>query len=260
VTEGRLPALLTHAAPGIALIAILAVWELTCRLFAIPSFILPSPSAIAVAGFHVGAGDWATHFWATFKVTLIGFAVSIAVGLPLAMVLALSPLLSRTIYPILVIIQSTPIVAIAPIIVVTLGANDLPKIVITFIIAFFPIVISTATGLLSTPLELIELSRSLRGGRRREILHIRTPYATGHIFSGLRVAVTLAVIGAVVAELVAADQGLGYFISISTSLFKMPQAFAALFVLIAMSLGLFYGVGLVQSLLFPWSLPRKTRP
>jgi NitT/TauT family transport system permease protein len=257
--SGRVIALLTHAAPGIALIVIMAVWELVCRLFAIPGFILPSPSAIAVAGFHVGAADWATHFWATFKVTLIGFAVSIVVGLPVAMVLALSPILSRTIYPILIIIQSTPIVAVAPIIVVTLGANDLPKIIITFIIAFFPIVISTATGLLSTPAELIDLSRSLRGGRRREILHIRMPYATGHIFSGLRVAITLAVIGAVVAELVAADQGLGYFISISTSLFKMPQAFAALFVLIAMSLGLFYAVALVQALLFPWSLPRKGR-
>jgi NitT/TauT family transport system permease protein len=259
MAERGLAVLLTQAAPGIALIAILAFWELACRLFAIPSFILPAPSAIAVAGFHVGAADWATHFWATFKVTLIGFAVSIIVGLPLAMVLALSPILSRTIYPILIIIQSTPIVAIAPIIVVTLGANELPKIVITFIIAFFPIVISTATGLLATPPELIDLSRSLRGGRRREILQIRMPYATGHIFSGLRVAVTLAVIGAVVAELVAADQGLGYFISISTSLFKMPQAFAALFVLIAMSLGLFYAVALVQTLLFPWSLPKKAR-
>jgi NitT/TauT family transport system permease protein len=257
--SGRFRASLAYFAPVIALIVILAVWELACRLFAIPSFILPSPSAVAVAAFHVGAGDWATHFWATFKVTVIGFAISIAVGLPLAMILALSPILSRTIYPILIIVQSTPIVAIAPIIVVTLGANDLPKIVITFIIAFFPIVISTATGLLSTPPELIDLSRSLRGGKRREILHIRMPYATGHIFSGLRVAVTLAVIGAVVAELVAADQGLGYFISISTSLFKMPQAFAALFVLIAMSLGLFYAVALIQTLLFPWSLPKKTR-
>jgi NitT/TauT family transport system permease protein len=252
--------LLNRAAPLIALIAILGLWELACRLLAVPSFILPAPSAIAHAAFKLSAANWMGHFWATLRVSLIGFLLSIAIGIPLAIVLALSPLLSRTIYPILIIIQSTPIVAIAPIIVVTLGADDLPKIVITFIIAFFPIVISTATGLLSTPPELTELSRSLRGGKRREITQIRLPYAVPHIFSGLRVAVTLAVIGAVVAELVAADQGLGYFISMSTSLFKMPQAFAALFVLIAMSLGLFYAVALLQTLLFPWSLPKKPQP
>jgi NitT/TauT family transport system permease protein len=249
---------LSYAAPLIALLAILAVWEGACALFAVPAFILPAPSVIVRAAMHVGAADWATHFWATARVTLIGFAVSIAIGIPLAVILTLSPFASRTLYPILIIVQSTPIVAIAPIIVVTLGANDLPKIVITFIISFFPIVIATATGLLSTPPELIDLSRSLRGGKRREILQIRMPYAIAHIFSGLKVAVTLAVIGTVVAELVAADQGLGYFISMSTSLFKMPQAFAALVVLIAWSLALFYAIGLAQSLLFPWSLPKKT--
>lgn len=255
----RIGVLLNRAAPALTLVGILLLWEAACRFFAIPAFILPAPSAIATAGYKVSQAQWLTHFWATFRVSLAGFVLSVALGIPLAILLATSRLLSRTLFPILIIIQSTPIVAIAPIIVVTLGANDLPKIVITFIISFFPVVIGAATGLMATPPELIELSRSLRAGRRREILQIRIPYAIPYIFSGLRVAVTLAVIGAVVAELVAADSGLGYFISISTSLFKMPQAFAALFVLVTMSLAMFYAVGLIQRLAFPWSLPRNSR-
>ena len=156
----------------------------------------------------------------------MGYFVAIAVSVPLAVALVNSRFLSRTLYPILVIVQSTPVVAIAPIIVVTLGASDLPRVVITFLIAFFPIVVSTVTGLLATPEELIELSRSLRAGRTREMLHIRLPFAVPYIFSALKISITLAIIGAVVAEFVAAERGLGFFIMFSTSFFKIPQAFA----------------------------------
>ena len=156
-------------------------------------------------------------------------------------------------------IQSTPIVAVAPIIVVTLGAGDLPRVVITFLITFFPIVVATATGLLATPEEMVELSRSLRGGRRREILQIRFPYALPHVFSALKISTTLAVIGAVVAELVAAEAGLGFFIAFSTSFFRIPQAFAGLVVLVLLSLLMFHLVAWSQKRLAPWSLPKSER-
>ena len=169
----------------------------------------------------------------------MGYFVAIAVSVPLAVALVNSRFLSRTLYPILVIVQSTPIVAVAPIIVVTLGASDLPRVVITFLITFFPIVVSTVTGLMATPEELIELSRSLRAGRTREMLHIRLPFAVPYIFSALKISITLAIIGAVVAEFVAAERGLGFFIMFSTSFFKIPQAFAGLAVLVALSLVLF---------------------
>jgi NitT/TauT family transport system permease protein len=178
----------------------------------------------------------------------------------LTLALTSSPLLARCLYPLLVIVQSTPIVAVAPIIVVTLGASDLPRVAITCMIAFFPLVVSTATGLLSAPEELIELSRSLRAGKRREITQIRLPCAVPFIFSGLKVSITLAVIGAVVAEFVAAEKGLGDFILFSTSFFKVPQAFAGLAVLVGISLGLFGLVVLTQQLLFPWSLPKARKP
>jgi NitT/TauT family transport system permease protein len=243
--------------PILTIMGIVAIWEVACRLFNVPEFLLPAPSAIVHAGLDLGGSVWAGHIAATLRVALMGYAAAIAISLPLAVTLALSPVLSRTIYPILVMIHSTPIVAVAPIIVVMLGVGDLPRVVITCIIAFFPLVISTATGILATPHELIELSRSLRATRRREILQIRLPYAIPYIFSALKVSITLAVVGAVVAEFVAAERGLGYAILFSTSSFRTPQAFAELFVLVVLSLSLFGVIVLSQGYLFPWSLPRN---
>jgi NitT/TauT family transport system permease protein len=257
--DSRLVALLDRFAPPLAFVGLILVWEGAARLFAIPSFLLPAPSAILQAMLATPLSVWLGHIWATFRVALMGYALAILVSVPLAVGLASSRLLSRTLYPMLVVVQSTPIVAVAPIIVVTLGASDLPRVVITFLIAFFPIVVSTVTGLLATPDELVELSRSLRAGRTREILHVRLPFALPYLFSALKISTTLAVVGAVVAEFVAAEKGLGFFIAFSTSFFKIPQAFAGLVVLVAISLILFRLVTLVQRVFAPWSLPKSER-
>ncbi len=257
--HGRLALVLDRFAPPLAFIALILVWESAARLFAIPSFLLPAPSAILQALVATPLSVWLGHIWATLRVALMGYALAILVSVPLAVGLASSRLLSRTLYPMLVVVQSTPIVAVAPIIVVTLGASDLPRVVITFLIAFFPIVVSTVTGLLATPEELVELSRSLRAGATREILHVRLPFALPYLFSALKISTTLAVVGAVVAEFVAAEKGLGFFIAFSTSFFKIPQAFAGLIVLVAISLTLFRLVGLAQRLFAPWSLPKSER-
>jgi NitT/TauT family transport system permease protein len=168
-----------------------------------------------------------------------------------------SEFLSRTLYPMLVVVQSTPVVAVAPLIIVMMGSDDPSRVLITCLLTFFPLVVSTATGINETPAELIELSRSLDAPTRRETWQIRIPYAIPHIFSGLKVAITLAIIGAVVAEFVAAEEGLGYFIQFSTSFFKIPQAFAGLFFLAIVSLLLFKSVQWTQQIFFAWSLPKK---
>lgn len=245
--------------PAAAFVVLICVWEAACRFLAIPPYLLPAPSAIVVAGLKIPVTQWLDNIAATLRVALMGYVVAIVISIPLAMALVSSRFLSRTLYPIIVIVQSTPIVAIAPIIVVTLGASDLPRVVITFLITFFPIVVSTATGLMATPEELIELSRSLRAGRIREMLHIRLPFAVPFIFSALKISTTLAVIGAVVAEFVAAERGLGFFIMFSTSFFKIAQAFAGLAVLVALSLALFRLCSLAQRWLVPWSLPKSER-
>jgi NitT/TauT family transport system permease protein len=255
----RLASVGDRFAPPLAFLALLGVWEVACRLFHIPSFLLPSPSAIVAAGVAVPLPVWLGHIGATLRVALMGYAAAVVISVPLAVALVKSRFLSRTLYPILVVVQSTPVVAVAPIIIVTLGASDLPRVVITFLITFFPIVVSTVTGLLATPEELIELSRSLRAGAAREMLHIRLPFAVPYIFSALKISTTLAVVGAVVAEFVAAERGLGFFIGFSTSFFKIPQAFAGLVVLVTLSLILFRLCGFAQRRFVPWSLPKSEK-
>ncbi|MTI15763.1 ABC transporter permease [Rhodobacteraceae bacterium RKSG542] len=238
---------------------VLVVWETSTHVFAIPSFVLPAPTRI-LAGFDaVTTGRWLEHVWATLRIALFGYFLSIAFAVPIAVALARSPMLSKALYPILVVIQSTPVVAIAPIVIVVLGAGDAPRIVITCLITFFPIVVSTTTGLMATPPELIELSRSLKATAFREISQIRLPFAVPYIFSALKISITLAVIGAVVAEFVAAEKGIGYFIQFSTSLFKIQQAWSGLVVLVVLSLVLFQMVSFVQRLFFPWSLSKDGR-
>jgi NitT/TauT family transport system permease protein len=252
-------AVLRRAASPLTFVLLLGVWELACRQFNIPTFILPPPSMIVASVTELEPTRWFGHIWATLRVAILGYLASTAISIPPALALAASPILSRTLFPILVVVQSTPVVAVAPIIVVMLGHADLPRVVITFLITFFPIVVATATGLLATPREMIDLSRSLRAGTAREMLHIRLPYAVPYLFSALRISTTLAIIGAVVAEFVAAEQGLGYLIFFSTSFFKVPQAFAALTLLVALSLCFFRAVTLLQGFLFPWSLSGEQR-
>lgn len=246
-------------APGLTLIFLVAFWELACRFLNVPAYLLPRPSQLAAALTDVSANAWFENIWATLRVVLMGFTISFVISIPLAMMIVKSRLLMRTVSPLLVIIQSTPIVAVAPIIVVTLGAGTLPRVVITCMITFFPLVVSTTTGLRATPDELIRLSRSLRAPISRQFLQIRLPYAVPYILSGAKVAVTLAVIGAVVAEFVAANQGLGYMILYATSLFKLPQAFVALLILLCISLGLYQLVLAIEQTFFSWSIPQNVR-
>ncbi|MGE3642228.1 MAG: ABC transporter permease [Beijerinckiaceae bacterium] len=245
--------------PLATFLGILILWEAASFIFAIPSYVLPAPSRIASGFDAVTFSRWVDHVWATLRVALIGYFISIAIALPLAIGLTKSKTLSACLYPMLVVVQSTPVVAIAPIIIVVLGAGDAPRIVITCLITFFPLVVSTATGLMATPPELIELSRSLRASVSREFTQIRLPYAIPYIFSALKISITLAVIGAVVAEFVAAEKGIGYFIQFSTSLFKLPEAWAGLVILVLMSLVLFQTVALVQRTFFPWSIPKDAK-
>lgn len=244
--------------PVLTFLALILSWETACHVFDIPAFVLPPPSTISDGFTSITPERWFDHIWSTLRVAFMGYFMSIIIAVPIAILLARSPVLSRAIYPILVVVQSTPVVAVAPIIVVALGVGDLPRVVITCLITFFPIVVSTTTGLMATPPELIELSRSLRAPVLREITQIRLPFAIPYLFSALKISITLAVIGAVVAEFVAADKGLGYFIQFSTSMFQIKEAWAGLFILVLMSLILFQIVSIIQKVFFPWSLPKES--
>ena len=233
-------------------ILLLIVWEAAVRFFAIPLYLLPAPSVIWIDSVAV-AGTMGGHTLATLNTVVLGFIISIVISLPLAVFMTSSPTVSSAIYPLLVLTQSIPKVALAPILVVMLGANELPRLVITFLVTFFPLVIAIAIGLLSVPAELIELGRSFKSSKFSELYRIRLPYAVPFIFSGLKVAIALAVVGAVVAEFVNADKGLGYLIITATAFFKTPVAFGALILLSVMGIVLFQLVVIIERIFFPWS-------
>jgi len=201
-------------------------------------------AALAIGGLAGGLGLFAA-WW-------VGGAV-LRIALPaLAVMLVYSPVLRSALYPLLVVTQAVPKVAIAPVLLLLLGAGEVSKVVIAFLVAFFPIVVNTATGLAATPPELLDLSRSYRASRLKTFIKVRFPMALPFFFSGLKVAVTLSVIGAVVGEFVGSDKGLGYVIVSATSYWKSNLAFAAMLLLSVMAVGLFGLVELVERLVCPW--------
>jgi NitT/TauT family transport system permease protein len=239
--------------PIAALIGFVLLWEVICRAFSIPAYLVPAPSAIWTDTWKL-AGQVSMHALATTQTTLLGFFASLIVSLPLAVLLTASPIIANAIYPLLVLTQSIPKVALAPILVVIFGSNELPRVVVTFLVAFFPLVLSIAAGITSVPPELIELGRACRASRWRELWRIRLPYAVPFIFSGLKAAITLSVVGAVVGEFVNADKGLGYLIVTSTAFFQVPLAWGALVLLSLMGIILFQAIVIIEQVFFPWAV------
>ena len=237
--------------PVAAICGLFLVWEATCRYFAVPAYIIPAPSAIWTETVSAPSITW--HTLVTGKTVLLGFMASALISLPLAVLLTSSPLVAAAVYPLLVLTQAIPKVALAPILVVVLGTSELPRVVVTFLVAFFPLVLSIASGLVSVPPELIELGRACRANRWTELWRIRLPYAVPFIFSGLKAAIALAVVGAVVAEFVNADAGLGYLIQTSTAFFKVQLAWGALIILSIMGIVLFQIIVAIERIFFPWS-------
>jgi NitT/TauT family transport system permease protein len=189
----------------------------------------------------------------SFIETMGGFLLAIAIGVPIALLIVRSVILERLVYPLLLAVNAIPKIAIAPLLVVWMGFGQWPKAVMVLLVCFFPIVISTATGMKSTPVELVELLRSLKASRTQEFFKLRLKYALPQIFTGLKVAISLAVIGSVIAEFVGATAGLGYVIQSSGSTADTGLAFAGITLLSIMSIILFYGLVLLEHLLLPWA-------
>ena len=251
-TESTLRAVLGATA---TLIALVVLWELLIRRFQIPSWLLPAPSLIAQSMME-WRSELVGHSLVTLYETLVGFGLAIAISLPLAVAVVYSPLLQNTIYPILLALQSMPKVAIAPLLALWIGFGTLPKIVVVFLVCFFPIVVATTSGLTAVPASLMDLIRSLSASSLQTFVKIRFPTAMPHIFVGLKIAITFAVIGAVIGEFVGSENGLGYLILVSTSQSRTPLAFGALMLLTVMSIVLYYAVAVIERIVVPWA-PRN---
>ena len=233
------------------LILVLIVWELAVRLSGVAIYILPAPSHI-VEEF----GDYWPRLLYNGGVTLgevlIGFCTAIVVGVPLAVLITYSRVAERSIYPIIVASQTIPKVAIAPLLMAWFGYGLMPKIVIVVLLSFFPIVINSVVGLRASSAEMLYLAQSMGASGWQTFWKFRLPQALPYIFAGLKLATVLSVIGAVVAEFIGADQGLGYVIVVAGSSFDITRQFAAIIVISAIGMIFFAVIETIERFVVPW--------
>jgi NitT/TauT family transport system permease protein len=253
VWRTRLP---SHAYPIVSVIALILLWEAACYAFAIPRYILPGPSAIFA---EVWKQRWTlfVNSVPTLEVILLGFGMAIAIGLPLAVLIVWSTPLKLTLYPILISSQTVPKVAVAPLLVLWLGYGIIPKVLVTFLVCFFPITIDAVVGLRSVSPETILLARSMGAGGWKTFMAIKLPHALPNIFGGLKVAITLAVVGSIVAEFVGADRGLGYLLMTATGNLDTTFLFAVLVVLIFVGIVLYLAVEATEAAFIPWHVSKR---
>ncbi len=237
--------------PLLGLLVILALWQLYTSLSDISPLVLPSP--MAIASVSIKRYDLLLQqTWPTLFETILGFGLALLLGIPLAVFVANSRLFNLVLYPILAATQSIPKVAIAPIILVWFGLGISSKLALAFLVAFFSIVVDTATGLQATPPGLLDLARALCASPRQVFFKVQMPAALPFIFAGSKVAITLAVIGAVIGEFVGSVTGLGNLVLAANAQLDGPLAWAALVWLSALGIVLFAAVALVERLMMPW--------
>lgn len=242
--------------PLVVGILILGAWELCCRLFDVPSYLLPAPSLI-VKTFVANAPALLHSLWVTLRVTLIALLLSVGIGTAIALLFVQSPIIERSFFPYAVIMQVTPIVAIAPLIIILVKNTQGALIICATIIAIFPIISNTTVGLRSVDAGHQDLFAINRASRLQNLIYLRLPSALPYFFAGLRVSSGLALIGAVVAEFVAgtggSNTGLAYQILQSGFQLDIPRMFAALFLITLAGIALFMVVtGLSRIALGSW--------
>lgn len=241
------------ALPYISILILLGIWETAVRVLEIPSYLLPPPSEIAQVMVEKSQ-SLLEHSWVTAYEMLMGYFLAIAVAIPMAIAITASPNFDRFITPILLFFQTVPKISLAPLFLVWFGVGVLPKVLVAFLICFFPIIIDTAVGLRSIHPDMIDLARSMGASRFQIFYRFRLPTSLPYLFSGLKVASTLAVVGAVVGEFVGADKGLGYLLLVANSNLMTALMFGAIFALTAQGLILFYLIQSLETILIPWHI------
>jgi NitT/TauT family transport system permease protein len=248
-----------NAAAAAILAGLFFAWELACRLGRVPQWLLPAPSQIVTELWDARA-ILPVHILATATEVAAGFGAAVLAGVPLSVLIVSSPLARKVTYPPLLILQSVPKVALAPVILLWVGYGTGSKILIAALTAFFPIIINTTTGMNAVPAELLELCRSLDAPALKTFWKVRLPFAMPYLFSGMKVAMSLAVIGAVVGEFVGSDRGLGYLILTFSSTMNTPLVFGAMAVLAILGIVMFYAVAVAERLVCPWyAVTEETR-
>jgi NitT/TauT family transport system permease protein len=227
-----------QALPWVVIIAMFVFWELLVRFFQIQQFVLPAPSAIFES---LWQWRWPIleNSWQTLMTTLVGFAFAILIGGLGGIALGSSAVVYDGFYPALIAFNSVPKVAVIPVLVIWFGIGTVPAIITAFLLSFFPILVNVATGIATVEPELRDVLRALGASKRQVIMKVGLPRAMPYFFASLKIAMTVAFVGSIVAETVAANAGIGHLMLVASSRFEVPLAFAGLIVTGLMGVGMY---------------------
>ena len=234
----------------------LVVWQISVDFFKVPLWLIPSPAAVAKALWHTRALLW-SHTLTTILETTAGFALAIILGLAAGVAMVLFPIVKRLFYPLLIVSQTVPLIAVAPLLILWLGYGLLPKIVTVVLVCFFPITVSLIEGLELSDNDLLNLLKSMGATRWQVLYMIRWPNALPSFFAGLKIAATYSVMGAVIGEWLGASSGLGVYLTLSSHSFRTDQVFAAILAITVLSLGYFLIIAGLRHLALPWLSSRQ---
>jgi NitT/TauT family transport system permease protein len=243
---------------GLVVVGFFVLWQVAVMVSKPPEYLLPAPSAIFSE--MASAPLWyVSNAMRTVGATLLGFMAALVVGCLTSVGIVYSRLLENTLYTLLIALNSVPKVALAPLFIIWMGTGLASKVAISFLIAFFVIIVDTVLGLRSVDPDAVDLFRSMRGGRIQTLLWLRAPNALPHLFSGMKVAMSLALVGAIAGEFVASQAGLGYVILAAQGNFETTRVFAAIVLLGIIGTILFFIVDLVERLACPWHVSHRER-
>jgi NitT/TauT family transport system permease protein len=242
--------------PILAIALLMFVWEGAVHVFKIPGYLLPPPSEV-LAQISDHARILTIHARATLTVIVSGFLLSALIGIPLALAISFWAFFNRTVYPIIVFSQLIPKIAIAPLFVIWFGFGFLPKLLIAFLISFFPIVIQSIVGFTSIRPEPIRVALSMGAGPVTLFFKVRLPHALPNIFAGLKMAMASASIGAIVGEFIASQQGLGYLVLVANGEMNTSLAFAGMLLLCLTGVALYFVVETVEGLATGWHVSQR---
>jgi NitT/TauT family transport system permease protein len=244
--------------PLVGIFAFLLAWQLFVIVYNIPAYFLPTPTEIA-STFINQLPKLLHHGWITTYEMLGGYALAVSIAIPLAIAITSSKRFNDLVMPTMLFFQIVPKVAIAPLFLVWFGIGVTPKILVAFLISFFPIVIDAAVGLRSMSPEMGDLARSMGATRWQVFTRFRLPTSLPYLFSGLKVASTLAIAGTVVGEFVGADKGLGYLLLTTNSNMETSLMFATIVALTIIGLVFYYLVETLEGLLIPWHVTHRVK-
>ncbi len=245
--------LVANYLPAMVLLAgLIGFWEAWVAIRDTPSYILPAPSAVWEA-FMRTRETLPAHTLTTLDESLFGLAVGAVSGVALAALMASVALVRRVLYPLMIVSQTIPMIVLAPLLIIWFGLGMTPKVVVVMLVTFFPVLVSTTEAILGADRNLIALVRSMGASRIEMLRYVLLPSALPGFFAGLRIAAAYAVTGAVIAELMGAQSGLGLYITRSSASFRTDQVFVGIVVVALLSLALFAAVHIANRLATPWA-------